>query len=609
MLRQKPWNMSEAVVLLEGLLLYKSNRISKKEAICLVSVQLRKMAENSGCAIDDVFRNTNGIAFQMSSMESALAGHTIMKPATRLFAKTVEIYYNDQEIYMRILEEAKRVINDTNDKCPVENTVNDSYDLKPQLSDAEETSYAAVIRETLACKFVRGYRLGSVLELKMMRKYLETQSDGTLDLSDEELERLIKDCGIRYKDKIFLPDAMLPAVLRNKLFTAIRDHLFSGKSAVYYEALFKEFSDEFLDYLIYDADMLKAYIAFYNDGEYHLGSKFISKDLDTQADPIEEVKNYLVAMGQPINSSEICVALIHIPQKKVIQILGMNAEFVNNGKSFYFHVDMVHLTETDLESISSTIANEIAVKQFVSGNELKEILSAKYPHIMERNSFLSMMGLRDALKYYLRDKFSFKGNVISDLNHAISMEWVFGNYASTHASFTRAELKQLASEMNTIIYLDAVYDNSLRISKDQFISKEYAQFRIEDTDRALERFCNGACIPLRNIQEFGSFPDAGYPWTSFLLEHFAYAYSQKFKILHAGFNVDCCVGAIVRKDAGIESFNDLLSIVLGESDVPLKKEDALSFCVKSGYLARRRYSDIEMILIQANTYRNKKGTN
>ena len=82
---------------------------------------------------------------------------------------------------------------------------------------------------------------------------------------------------------------MLPKQLREKLFRTIRDSFAQGKSAVYYEALFWAFSEEFLDYHIYDAEMLKAYLAFYNNGEFYMSSKYISKDAVTDVDPSEEI--------------------------------------------------------------------------------------------------------------------------------------------------------------------------------------------------------------------------------------------------------------------------------------------------------------------------------
>lgn len=467
-------------------------------------------------------------------------------------------------------------------------------------------------RAVLASKFVRGFRIGSPLDMKKFRRYYEVETGQELSLANEETEQAIRASGIQYNGKVYVPDVMLPTEIREKLFGAIREGLAGGKKAIYYEALFRSFSESFLDYYIYDADMLKAYIAFYNKGEFHMGNQYISKDAGTEVNPVEEVKNYLAAAGRPIESEEICETLSHIPQKKVMQILGTNSEFIHNGRSngkgSYFHVSILHLTEEELDHVSTLIADAIDGKTFVSGNELLEMIQARYPYILESNPLISMMGMRDALKYHLGNRFSFKGNIISDPTRAISMADVFGNYARTHTAFTMAELKNLAVEMNASVYLDAVYDNSLRISKEQFVSKEYAQFRIEDTDRVIARFCTGSFIPIGNIREFGTFPDAGYPWTAFLLEQYVYGYSKQFKLLHAGFNRECSVGAIVRKEAGIDQFNDLLSIALGESATPIKKDNALSFFVVQGYLARRNYSDIEKVLIQANTYRNRKGT-
>lgn len=493
-----------------------------------------------------------------------------------------------------------------------------NYSFKRQkFASAESTEEVATpeaaietipFRTVLASRFVRGFRIGSPLDMKKFRRYYESETGQELSLTNEETEQAIRASGIEYNDMVYVPDVMLSPEIREKLFGTIRESFAEGKNAVYYEALFRSFSESFLDYYIYDADMLKAYIAFYNKGEFHMGNRYISKDAVIEVNPAEEVKKYLVTAGRPIESEEICETLSHLPQKKVMQILGMNSEFINNGKSNYFHVSILHLTEEDLDHISTLIADAINDKTFVSGNELLEMIQARYPHILESNLLISMMGMRDALKYHLGSKFSFKGNIISDPARAISMADVFGNYARMHTTFTMTELKNLAVEMNATVYFDAVYDNSLRISKEQFVSKEYAQFRVEDTDRVIARFCTGSFIPIGMIREFGTFPDAGYPWTTFLLEHYVYSYSRQFKLLHAGFNRECSVGAIVRKEAEIDQFMDLLSIALGESTTPIKKDNALSFFVEQGYLARRNYSDIEQVLIQAKTYRNRKGT-
>lgn len=68
------------------------------------------MAINRGKVIDEVYRNENGISYQMQSMDSAYKGENVYVPATRLFKEVVELYRTDTERYFDILEEAKRMV-------------------------------------------------------------------------------------------------------------------------------------------------------------------------------------------------------------------------------------------------------------------------------------------------------------------------------------------------------------------------------------------------------------------------------------------------------------------------------------------------------------------
>ena len=82
--RQPPWDKYEAAILLEGLLAFMKGELIRSDAIKAVSRDLRAMALHRGMEVDEVYRNTNGISFQMKSMESAYLGRTVFKPATKL---------------------------------------------------------------------------------------------------------------------------------------------------------------------------------------------------------------------------------------------------------------------------------------------------------------------------------------------------------------------------------------------------------------------------------------------------------------------------------------------------------------------------------------------
>ena len=462
--------------------------------------------------------------------------------------------------------------------------------------------------EVLRQYFKKGFRMDSPLEIRKFKRYYTATHDRELTDPDDDISKKIKQLCIIYEGKAFLPDVMLSEELKDELLNYIESAFADGKAAIYYQAIFAEFSDAFLDYHIHDADMLKSYLTFIGDGRFFINRSFISKTPDVSMDPLSEVRSCLQDYGRPATYDELFTALPHLPQSKIKFILASNVEFVNNGRSEYFHESIVHLSDEELDGIAEIIQRTIDEKDFIGGNELYDAIHAKYPYIIEENRALSMYGFRDALKAKLGDRFSFKGNIISRSGQELSMADVFAKYARSHDAFTLSELQSLANSLATPIYFEEIYENSLRISRDQFVAKTAAQFPIEAIDAALDRICTGKYISLLEVTNFGAFPDAGFPWNSFLLEHYVASYSQKYMLLHSSFNGTECAGAIVKRSAGIDNFDDLIVDLLANNQIEMKKAPVLQFLSDNGYLARRRYSEIESLIIKANAQRQRKDT-
>lgn len=106
MARQALFTEYEAVLLLDSYLRTLYDDTLRRDAVKDCSEALRRMAINKGIEIDDAYRNTGGISFQMASMESAYRGKKIEKPATKLFTETVSMYRNDRKKYEGLLKEA-----------------------------------------------------------------------------------------------------------------------------------------------------------------------------------------------------------------------------------------------------------------------------------------------------------------------------------------------------------------------------------------------------------------------------------------------------------------------------------------------------------------------
>ena len=850
--RQPSWDKYEAVILLEGLLASIKGELTRSDAIKAVSRDLRTMALHRGMEVDEVYRNTNGISLQMKSMESAYLGHTVFKPATKLFADVAGLYHESYDKYQKLLNEARAMIGNRKtveddfmrylaermspaqlsdlyrcyseietfclkikvlknplfettdfetikkvqrtieqnkifritrrrqinkivdagrhyynyikeglyahltDEKTIEGSSTTAHEIPNQsapdigtakaaapipayikteqgerllqkspseqvhqrkslgndatceinsrsfslylsetlkMADATCRSYSSAINnceafarehhltswqlyatdkqtaqetirlllsnadflvynarqhnrfraalqkflrfigsdltwtapakddsepaetyrdegydEVLRQYFKKGFRMDSPLEIRKFKRYYMATYDRELTDLDDDISKKIKRLCIIYEGKAFLPDVMLSEELTVELLNYIETTFANGKAAIYYQAIFAKFSDAFLDYHIHDADMLKSYLAFIGNGRFFINRSFISKMPDVSMDLLAEVRSCLQDYGRPVTYDELFTALPHLPQSKIKFILASNVEFVNNGRSEYFHESIVHLSDEELDGIAEIIQTTIDEKDFIGGNELYDAIRVKYPYIIDENHTLSMYGFRDALKAKLGDKFSFKGNIISSSGQELSMADVFAKYARSHDAFTLSELQSLANNLATPIYFEAIYENSLRISRDQFVAKTAAHFPVEAMDEALNRICMGKYIPLPEATNFGTFPYVGFPWNIFLLEHYVASYSQKYMLLHSSFNGTECAGAIVKRSAGIDSFDDLIVDLLANNQMEMEKAPVLQFLSDNGYLARRRYSEIESLIIKANAQRQRKDT-
>ncbi len=454
--------------------------------------------------------------------------------------------------------------------------------------------------------FPRGYRLGSSIEMKKFRRYFEEINGYALEQEPGEVKKIISQCGIEHEGRVYAPETMLSAELRNRLFDFLDKNFEEGKTVVYYEALFKEFSEDFLDQNIYDAEMLKAYITYMARDKYFMARSYLSNEKQSSVNPIDDVRICLKEHGLPMEVDDLCKALSHIPSDRIRTLLGTNGEFVRNSKGEYFHADSFSVTEEELDNILALINEEIKRHSFISGNELYDAIKGKYPYIYERNAMFSVIGWRDELKYKLGDRFSFTGNIISGKDKELSMSDVFAAYGEEQESFTLSELLAFAESMGSTIYFDSLYQNAARVSQEQFVSRDDVSFQVKETDKALGRFCTGSYLALPEITDFGIFPEASHPWTPYLLEHYVAFHSKRYYLMHGGYNRNTVVGAMVKKENIYDSFDDLIVDVIAESGVPFQKKDVLNYLSDNGYIARRTHTGIEVLMIKARAKQNKK---
>ncbi len=463
-------------------------------------------------------------------------------------------------------------------------------------------------KELLDKFFQKGFRMESSLDMKKFRRFYQDQYGTEISDEDSLVYQDVSSVTILHDGKAYLPDLMLSQDKKERLLQYIEGKFDSGCDAIYYGALFSEFEYDLQGEHIYTPEMLKTYLSYINRGNYVLQRSYLAKDYTVQMNPEDEIREYLKEVSGPVEVEQLAAKLSHIPKRQIKFALSTNSDFIWNKTCEYFHESSVDFSNSELEWISQFIEDGIEERDFLTGNELVDAVDAHFPDIKEMYPWLTRpVGMRDIIKYKLKDRFSFNGNIISRYGENLSMAEVYEKYCRKHSRFTLDELNVLKQELGSTIYFDAIYANSLRINQNEFVSPDMAQFDVEATDEAIGRICSGQYMSLQEVRDFGTFPYAGYPWNEYLLEHFVANYSKKFMLLHIGYNANVCAGAIVKQSSSFKDFNDLLIDVLANSNTVLDEEPALEYLRQQGYIARRRYSDIGKILTEAKVVRSKKG--
>ncbi len=464
-------------------------------------------------------------------------------------------------------------------------------------------------REILSTYFTKGFRIASRLDMGRFRTFWLEKYGSDLTEDDNTVRKYIAHITVQYQDFVYLPETMLDEGTTELLLAYLDSCFKEGKNAVYFDALYNEFQIEFIGKHINNPNMLKSYLTYINDDRFFVHRSYLTAEVDAEVNPTDEVRDYLITAGAPVSVEDLKEALAHIDKDKIIwAVAGTNsAEFVRNQKGEYFHADIVRFTQPEIDSITELIQQAIDDKDYMGGKELTDAIEIKLPGIRERYPFLTWLGLRNVIAYKLRNVFSFKGKIISAYGQDLSMSDVFAHFASSHDHFTLEQLNSLKRDLDTPIYFDSVYENSLRINKNEFVSREQEAFDVATTDAAIDRFCDGDYIALKEINFFGSFPDAGFPWNEFLLEHYAADFSMKYKLLHVGYTAGTTVGAIVKRSSRFENFDELISADLADSNIPLNRQSALQYLIDVGFLARKHFSGIDQILTKAKLQRLKKG--
>lgn len=263
-------------------------------------------------------------------------------------------------------------------------------------------------------------------------------------------------------------------------------------------------------------DMPVSYLQATCRGRYTLRENYLTNDRKAQVDLAEEIKNAMPAHGRPIHTDDLKRALHHLPPDQVEKEPHIHRGFIMVAFHAYFHESMADLTAEKPDQIAAFILS---------------------------------------------------GPVITPKGQGMNMIDVFAMYCKRHAPFTLDEMTAFAKECDSTIYMDTAHRNCLRISEEEFVPNGSVRWSIPHVDAAIVLHCPGKYVSLKNIQYSDAFPFVGYPWNSYLLEQCVATVSKDFMLMHSSYARNTTSGAIVRRNAGFESFDDVLADVLANAAV------------------------------------------
>lgn len=488
-----------------------------------------------------------------------------------------------------------------------ENIFSFSKNVKPYEKLIEFNQEAFV--HVLMSRYRSGMRFDSIDLENFRDTYLDFEGV-KIDMSDADLEKCLRKCGIMWKERLFPAEAIIANDVKEKLFAYIHSNFCEGKQVLYYKAIFSDLSDEFeYCFNLTEPMMLKPYLEYVCEtDDFYLFDDFISREKSVKIDHASEIEEFLLVAGKPLSYDEIFAGLAHISKEIISSEIRTNGNIVMNFREHYFHYDLFEFSSEDADCITEYINQEIDDEGYCIWSKIFGRVKAEMPLFIENNSYLSSLGIRNSIAKKFSGRFNFEGEVIGRLGQSINMAAVYSLYGKHHAPFSDNDIYLFSKTVSGgVIYFDALAEHTVRVSKEVFVLKEQIEFDVVEIDKALSTYLSTGYMLIKDVDSFLMFPNVGYEWNTFLLESYLLHYSKEYVLCNNGQSLNNVAGALVKKGGDFDEFENVCADALGNGYVNLEKNAALDYLAKQNLLTRRSYAGIEKAMQKAKQIRNKKG--
>ncbi len=585
------WVIDEAMILLDALVKVLHGEAKRKDEVNAVSHELRARAVLKGIEVDDVYRNFAGIDMQMQRMESAYTGKESKLKETKLFEEAVELHKNNPSEFNRKLNEFR-----------AETPVKEIF-----------TRYATILKKNYDGT---GFKPGSAIWTARFKNAWKSEWGEELTDEPEKIDRILKYVGTMRGGRIYPRNDEEEEAQMERIIGVILDVFDSGVFCIDAEEVFNRFKTECTENLhIYNSAELAEALQKKAGKRFcvvrNLEKEYYARSSACYPTPKDDVVRALKKKKyyEPQTLEEIREELWFIPEDRIKRALNSEESLVYTGIRGYIYAPNLPIDEDELQRIASRLNQELEGRYFMTAGGLYEIIQDEFPDVAECTAGFDPWGVRQCMRYFLRGKFSFDGNVISRCgSKKLTPQQIWTGYCRYREDRSRQEIEDFANQfVDGFIRLNIILNEMIRVNASHYVRRDQINFDVEAIDEILEKMCPGPFAPLKSVNLFLLFPEiGGWPWNEFVLESYLYRGSAKFALINLSFGKTVVSGAIVRKDSGIADYRQLVVNALADSTATGSDGAALDFLVKSGYQMRRNFKGITEIRRKAALLREQR---
>lgn len=450
------------------------------------------------------------------------------------------------------------------------------------------------ILSTLEHFFEYGFKT-DVVEISRFRESYEQINRTECELTDKQLVHFISSIGFEFEGKVYVVSEQEKENIRQTLEKCKLDKV----CIVYYESLFDSNFEEYYREKIVSSEMLKAIIQSLAPHCRFKNNYFTFENDGTEMELVGEdiVRVWGSSLLQTYD--ELSRKLPLIPMEKVKQSLASNGKFLWNSPETYVLTKEIHISDEDRSELTHYVEHQVELNGGVSLAELP------FDKVRDQNPGLSEVALQNAFYALVKDRYDRNDKVLTKKGQKKDVYSAVIEYCRRKDHCTYHRLEEIARRVAGVVRQPAIVEAAnaamIRLDKDHFVADQYVKFDCESIDRALDQTVSSDFIGLREITTFSLFPDCGYKWNLYLLESYCRRFSKKYKYETRRANSSNS-GAIVVKSC-LMNYHDLMARAVARSNTPLDEENVFEFLTETGYMERKRYSDIDSLIVEATQIR------